>query len=38
MNIDHNKAVVATFDELGNRGGDLAVLDTLCTRTWSTMH
>jgi predicted ester cyclase len=31
MDIGHNKAVVAEFDELGNRGGDLAALDTLCT-------
>lgn len=31
MNIGHNKAVVAQFDELGNRGGDIAMLDTLCT-------
>ncbi|MGH3715100.1 MAG: ester cyclase [Micromonosporaceae bacterium] len=29
--IGHNKAVVARFDELGNTGGDLAILDTLCT-------
>jgi hypothetical protein len=27
----HNKAVVAQFDILGNEGGDLAILDTLCT-------
>ena len=26
-----NKAVVAQFDKLGNEGGDLAILDTLCT-------
>jgi predicted ester cyclase len=31
MDIAHNKAVVARFDELGNSGGDLAILDTLCT-------
>jgi predicted ester cyclase len=31
MDTAHNKAVVAQFDELGNRGGDLTVLDTLCT-------
>ena len=31
MDIAHNKAVVAQFDELGNRGGDLSILDTLCT-------
>jgi hypothetical protein len=31
MNIGHNKTVVAQFDELGNRGGDLATLYTLCT-------
>ena len=31
MDIAHNKAVVAQFDELGNSGGDLAMLDTLCT-------
>ena len=27
----HNKAVVARFDELGNSGGDLTVLESLCT-------
>jgi predicted ester cyclase len=26
-----NKAVVAQFDKLGNEGGDLAMLDILCT-------
>ena len=31
MDIARNKAVVAQFDELGNSGGDLAILDTLCT-------
>ena len=31
MDIVDNKAVVAQFDELGNSGGDLALLDTLCT-------
>ena len=31
MDVAHNKAVVAQFDELGNKGGDLALLDTLCT-------
>jgi predicted ester cyclase len=31
MDIGHNKAVVAQFDELGNGGGDLASLDALCT-------
>lgn len=31
MNTARNKAVVARFDELGNSGGDLAILDTLCT-------
>ena len=31
MDIVGNKAVVAQFDELGNSGGDLALLDTLCT-------
>jgi hypothetical protein len=31
MDIVRNKAVVAQFDELGNSGGDLALLDTLCT-------
>jgi predicted ester cyclase len=31
MDVAHNKAVVAQFDELGNQGGDLAILDTLCT-------
>ena len=31
MDISRNKAVVAQFDELGNSGGDLAILDTLCT-------
>jgi predicted ester cyclase len=29
--LAQNKAVVAQFDELGNRGGDIDVLDTLCT-------
>lgn len=32
MDTAHNKAIVAQFDELGNRGGDLAILDTLCTQ------
>jgi predicted ester cyclase len=31
MDLIHNKMVVAQFDELGNSGGDLALLDTLCT-------
>jgi hypothetical protein len=31
MDIARNKAVVAQFDELDNRGGDLSMLDTLCT-------
>ena len=31
MDIAHNKTVVAQFDELGNRGGDPSILDTLCT-------
>jgi predicted ester cyclase len=31
MDTAHHKAVVALFDELGNGGGDLPVLDTLCT-------
>jgi predicted ester cyclase len=31
MDVARNKAVVAQFDELGNSGGDLAILDTLCT-------
>ena len=31
MDTAHNKAVVALFDDLGNGGGDLAVLDSLCT-------
>lgn len=28
---NNNKSVVAQFDRLGNEGGDLAVLDELCT-------
>ncbi|WP_329045589.1 ester cyclase [Amycolatopsis sp. NBC_01488] len=31
MDTAHNKAVVAQFDELLNSGGDLAILDSLCT-------
>jgi predicted ester cyclase len=31
MDIAHNKAVVAQVDDLGNSGGDLAILDNLCT-------
>jgi predicted ester cyclase len=31
MDTAQNKAVVAEFDQLGNRGGDLSRLDTLCT-------
>jgi len=31
MDVAHNKAVVARFDELGNSGGDLTVLESLCT-------
>lgn len=31
MDIAHNRAVVEQFDQLGNQGGDLAILDTLCT-------
>ena len=31
MDISQNKAVVAQFDALGNGGGDLSVLDGLCT-------
>ena len=31
MDVEHNKAVVAQFDELGNHGGDLSILDTICT-------
>lgn len=29
--IESNKAVVRDFDELGNHGGDLSRLDSLCT-------
>lgn len=31
MDTAHNKLVVARFDDLGNTGGDLAELDSLCT-------
>jgi len=31
MDVARNKAVVAQFDELGNHGGDLSLLDELCT-------
>jgi predicted ester cyclase len=31
MDVSHNKAVVAQFDRLGNEGGDLTILDRLCT-------
>jgi predicted ester cyclase len=31
MDIVRNKAVVAQFDQLGSSGGDLAMLDALCT-------
>jgi hypothetical protein len=31
MDVVHKKAVVAQFDELGSGGGDLELLDTLCT-------
>src|SRR5689334_2507825 len=31
MDAEHNKAVVAKFDELGNHGGDLSILDAICT-------
>jgi predicted ester cyclase len=31
MDIAQHKAVVAQFDELGNSGGDLSILETLCT-------
>lgn len=31
MDTGYNKMVVAQFDELGNSGGDLALLDSLCT-------
>ena len=31
MDTERNKAVVAEFDQLGNRGGDLSRLDALCT-------
>lgn len=31
MDVSHNKAVVAQIDQLGNEGGDLSILDTLCT-------
>ena len=31
MDTSYNKTVVAQLDELGNGGGDLAILDTLCT-------
>ena len=31
MDTDHNKLVVARFDELGNTGGDLAELGSLCS-------
>ena len=31
MSLAHNKALVAQFDELSNSGGDLAILDSLCT-------
>jgi hypothetical protein len=36
MDTSYNKTVVAQLDELGNGGGDLAILDTLCTPDWST--
>ena len=31
MDTSYNKTVVAQLDELGNGGGDLAILDALCT-------
>ena len=31
MDVSHNKAVVAQIDKLGNEGGDLSILDSLCT-------
>ena len=31
METAQNKAIVARFDDLGNRGGDLTQLDQLCT-------
>jgi predicted ester cyclase len=31
MSPEHNKAVVAKFDALGNEGGDIAILDEICT-------
>ena len=31
MDTSYNKTVVAQLDELGNGGGDLAILDSLCT-------
>src|SRR3954468_8125330 len=31
MEMERNKSVVGEFDELGNGGGDLGRLDTLCT-------
>ena len=31
MDTTFNKSVVAQLDDLGNSGGDLAILDTLCT-------
>ena len=31
MDIEHNKAVVREFDELGNGGRDIERLDELCT-------
>jgi predicted ester cyclase len=31
MDVSHNKAVVAQLDQLGNEGGDLTILDRLCT-------
>jgi hypothetical protein len=36
MDVAHNKAVVAQFDELGNKGGDLAYWTPCAPRTWST--
>jgi predicted ester cyclase len=31
MDVSSNKAVVAQFDMLGNEGGDLSILDAVCT-------
>jgi predicted ester cyclase len=31
MDLAHNKSVVARLDALGNHGGDLSILDEICT-------